>query len=219
MSTIFTIKRELGSGPKITIIITKKDLETTVKNNSPRGRVEKFLHSAKRGPTFICVAWNRCIYTRSVMEFQFNKYNFDLTAIIHKVTKEDITYICNTCHSYLKKSHIPAQAVCNKLQIFETPAEIKNLNRLKHILIARRILFEKVTIMPKGQFQKLKGAICNTAIDTSAITNVLPHSPDSYSLIMVKPKHKLSFRGHVCFSPVSPGNKCDVSYKRIQTQN
>ena len=219
MSAIFTIKEELGSGTKITIIITKKDLEAIVKNKSPQGRVERFLHFTKRGPTFICVVLNRRIYVSSMMEFQFNKYNFDLTAIIHKVTKKDTTYICNTCHSYLKKSHIPAQAVCNKLQIFETPAEIKNLNRLKHILIVRRILFEKVTIMPKGQLQKLKGAICNTAIDTSAITNVLPHSPDSDSLIMVKPKHKLSFRGHVCFSPVSPGNKCDVSYKRIQTQN
>ena len=107
-------------------------------------------------PIFICVVWNRCIYARSVMEFQFNKYNFDLTVIIHKVTKKDTTYICNTCHSYLKKSHIPAKAVCNRFQIFETPAEIKNLNRLKRILITRRILFKKVTIMPKGQFQKNK---------------------------------------------------------------
>ena len=90
------------------------------------------------------------------MEFQFNKYNFDLTAIIHKVTKKDTPFICNTCHSYPKKSHIPAKAVCNKLQIFEVPAEIKNFNRLKCILIARRILFKKVTIMPKGQFQKNK---------------------------------------------------------------
>ena len=105
------------------------------------------------------------------------------------------------------------------MQIFEAPAEIKNLTRLKHILIARRILFEKVTIMPKGQFQKLKGAICNIGIDTSAITNVLPHGADSNDPIMVKPKHKLSFRGHVCLSPASPGNKCDVRYKWIQTQN
>ena len=70
------------------------------------------------------------------MEFQFNKYNFDLTAIIHKDTNKDTTYICNTCHSYLKKSHITAKAVCNKLQIFKAPAEIKNLNRLTRILIA-----------------------------------------------------------------------------------
>ena len=105
------------------------------------------------------------------MEFQFNKYNFDLTAIIHKVTKKDTTYICNRCHSYLKKSHIPAKAVCNK--IFKAPAEIKNLNRLKCILIAWRILFKNVTIMSKGQFQKIKGAICNIPIDTSDTTNIL----------------------------------------------
>ena len=69
------------------------------------------------------------------MEFQFNKYNFDLTVTIHKVTKKGTTYICNTCHSYLKKSHISAKAVCNRFQVFETPAEIKNLNRLKRILM------------------------------------------------------------------------------------
>ena len=96
-----------------------------ISSKNPQGRAKKFLHLAKRGPTFICVVCNRCLYARSVMEFQFNKYNLDLTGIIHKVTKNDTTYICNTCHSYLKKSHIAAQAVCNKLQIFKAPAANK----------------------------------------------------------------------------------------------
>ena len=151
------------------------------------------------------------------MEFHFNKYNLDLTGIIQKVTKKDITYICNTCQSYLKKSHIPAQAVCNKLQIFEDPAEIKNLNRLERILIARRILFKKVIIMPKGQFPKLKGAICNIPIDTSHITNVLSHGADSSGLIMINLKLKLSFRGHICFSPFSPGSVyLALSYLKVK---
>ena len=47
--------------------------------------------------------------------------------------------------------------------------------------------------MPKGHFQKLKGAICNIATDTSDITNNLLHGADSIGLIMVKLKHKLSF--------------------------
>ena len=91
-----------------------------------------------------------------MMEFQFNKYNFDLTAIIHKVTKKDTTYICNTCHSYLKKFYITAQGVGNKLQIFEAPAEIKNLNRLKPILIARRILFKKLELCLRVTSKNLK---------------------------------------------------------------
>ena len=96
------------------------------------------------------------IYARSLMEFQFNKYNFDLTAIIHKVTTKDTTYICNTCHSYLKKFHIPTQAVGNKLQIFEAPAELKNLNRLKPILIARRTLLKKLQLCLRVTSKNLK---------------------------------------------------------------
>ena len=79
------------------------------------------------------------------------------------------------------------------MQIFEALSEIKKLNRLERILIGRRILFKKVTIMPNGQFSKLKGAICNTVTDTSDITNVLPHVADSSGLIMVKLKRNLSF--------------------------
>ena len=57
--------------------------------------------------------------------------------------------------------------------------------------------------MPKGQFPKLKGAVCNILIGASDITNVLTHGADSSGLLMVKLKSKLSFRGHVCLSPFS----------------
>ena len=176
--------------------------------NNPQGRVEKFLHLAKRGPTFICVVCNRCLYARSIMEFQFNKYNLDLTDVIHKVTKNEVTFICNTCIAILRNPTVSIPQIIKQsvetLQIFETPAEIKNLNRLERLLIARRILFKKVTVTPKGQFPKLKGPICNIPIYISDITNILPHGADSSGLIMVKLKRKLGFRGHVCFSPVSP---------------
>ena len=58
--------------------------------------------------------------------------------------------------------------------------------------------------MPKGQFPKLKGYICNIPVDTTDITDVLPQGTDSNGLIMVKLKRKLSFRGHVYFEAVSP---------------
>ena len=126
--------------------------------NNPQGRVETFLHLAKRGPTFICVVCNRCLYARSIMEFQFNKYNLDLTDVIHKVTKNEVTFICNTCIAILRNPTVSIPQIIKQsvetLQIFETPAEIKNLNRLERLLIARRILFKKVTVTPKGQFPK-----------------------------------------------------------------
>ena len=89
------------------------------------------------------------------MEFQFNKYNLDPTGIIHRVTKNGTTYICNTCHIYLKKSHISAQAVCNKLQIFEAPAEIKNLNSLELILLeCKKNFIQKSYNFAKGSVPK-----------------------------------------------------------------
>ena len=77
------------------------------------------------------------------------------------------------------------------------PEVLSNLNRLERVLISRRILFKKVTIMPKGKCQKLKGSICNVPIDTADIVNVLPGGPGSNGLVVVKLKRKLCYRGHV----------------------
>ena len=85
------------------------------------------------------------------------------------------------------------------------PCEIKILNRLEHLLIFRRLLFKKVTIMPKGCFPKLKGKIRNITVETNDIANVLPRGADSNGLIFVKINQKLSYRGHVYLEPVSPG--------------
>ena len=138
------------------------------------------------------------------MEFQFNKYNLDLTGIIHKVTKNDTTYIYNTCHSYFKKSHIPAQAICNKLQILEVPAEIKNLNKLESILIARKKFFKKLQLCQRVSFQNVK-VLFVMFQSIHQILRMFFHTVQRCSgLIMVKLKRKLSFRGHFCFSPFSP---------------
>ena len=50
------------------------------------------------------------------------------------------------------------------------------------------MLFRKVTIMPKGQSPKVKGAICNIPVETDDVVNTLPRGADSNGLIMVKLK-------------------------------
>ena len=66
------------------------------------------------------------------------------------------------------------------------------------------MLFRKVTIMPKGQSPKVKGAICSIPVETDDVVNTLPRGADSNELIMVKLKKKLIYRGHVFFEPVCP---------------
>ena len=85
--------------------------------------VETFLKLAKQGPDCVCAVCNRCFYPRSVTEFKCDKYNLDLTNIIHPAAVNSTDYICKACNNILKKSCIPVQVVCNKFHIFLPPDE------------------------------------------------------------------------------------------------
>ena len=70
------------------------------------------------------------------------------------------------------------------------------------MLISRRILFKKLSIIPKGRFPKLKRGICNIPNNVVDITHVLSCGADSNGLIVVKLKCKLSCKSHVYFETV-----------------
>ena len=94
--------------------------------------------------------------------------------------------------------------MCNKLEIFQFPDDIPVLNKLEKVIIGKRIIFAKIVVMPKGQFRKIKGAICNVPIESENICNILPRGIDSNGLILLKLKRKLCYRGHVLFQAVRP---------------
>lgn len=90
------------------------------------------------------------------------------------------------------------------MYVDEIPTELSSLGKLEQILIAQRIVFEKIVVMPKGQQRKIKGAICNIPVECDQTCNQLPRPPDRFGIIMVKLKRKLQFRGHVYFQAVRP---------------
>ena len=59
------------------------------------------------------------------------------------------------------KGKFPCQAVINDMYIDEIPQELASLAKLEQILVSKRIVFQKIIVMPKGQQRKIKGAICN----------------------------------------------------------
>lgn len=69
-------------------------------------------------------------------------------------------YICKTCHSNAVQGRLPCQAIVNNLYVNDVQTELENLQKLEQIIIAQRIVFEKVIVMPKGQQRKTKGALC-----------------------------------------------------------
>ena len=100
-------------------------------------------------------------------------------------------YICRTCHNKVKKNNVPCQVISNKLAVELLPNEFRDLRRLERVLVAKRILFKKVTVIPKGQSPKVKGSICNIPIsEIDNNCNSLPRPADSNGVIVVKLKMK-----------------------------
>ena len=161
-------------------------------------RVSIFKKIIQSGPSFICIVCNRCLYRRSVTLFSENKLQELESNMFNFICSHDNNfYICKTCAQNLNKNQIPCQAVCNKLQIYDFPEDLRCIPRLERVLIARRFQFKKITISPKGQSPKLKGAICNVPIDVVRTCNTLPRPADSNGLLIVKLK-KIGIQSRSC---------------------
>ena len=91
-------------------------------------------------------------------KFQYSTYSRDTSTSITSLDNEE--YICGTCHLKTRKGKIPYQAVCNKLEIDDVSSELEALRKLESVLVAQRLVFQKIVVMPKGQQKKIRGAIC-----------------------------------------------------------
>ena len=165
-----------------------------------QNNIKTFRMEIEKGPYFICVVCNRCLYRKLVLIFNETKYDVNVEIIFYeKVNSYDgCQYICKTCDTKLKKKKIPCHATWNKLQLFQFPDYIPCLNKLERVIIGKRIFFSKIIIMPKDQFANLKGTICNVPIEADTLSNTLPRGIDSNGLILLKLKRNLCYRAS-CF--------------------
>ena len=66
----------------------------------------------------------------------------------------------------------------NKLEVCKFPSYFCEIRILEKVLIAKRLLYTKITIMPRGQIENNFGTICNNPIDTVNVTNILQYYSD-----------------------------------------
>ena len=129
-------------------------------------KAESFKRQMWDGPYYICTICHRNFYQRPVKIFlqqNYQNYEIDYVSII---SSDNACYICLTCHKYLLRNKTPCQAVCNKLEIGDIPQVFQDLRRLDKVLVSKRILFKKITIMHgKGEFSKIKANIINVPVD------------------------------------------------------
>ena len=189
-------------------IISVKKIKSTscIKGGkkSVASNVDMFKKSIQEGPFFICIVCNRCLYRKSVLCFKREKYSTSDSVFCFVASFDGLFYICKTCGGKLMHGKIPCQSVYNKLHIQNLPTHFKNIRRLEKVLVSKRILFKKITIMPKGQAPKIKGAVCNVPIDNNDLSSILPRPADSNGIVVVKLKRKLQYKGHVYFESVRP---------------
>ena len=112
-----------------------------------------------------------------------HKYNFDEDSIVMVMSYDGNYYICNMYDKALQNNRMPYQAVANKLFVEHLPKQFQDINRLERLLASRRILFKKVTVMPKGKSLKMKRSICNVPVtEVDANCHTLPRPADSNGL-------------------------------------
>ena len=83
------------------------------------------------------------------------------------------------------KGKVPYQSVSSKLEVYNFPSDFCGIPKLEKVLIAKRLLFKKVTIMPHGQMEKNSGTVCNIPIDTINVTNMLSRPAESNGLVKI----------------------------------
>ena len=140
--------------------------------------IAKFQALIEQGPYYICRVCHRLLYRKSVVTLSLMAYELRDT-ITDILSFDNEKYTCKTCHNKLRKNKKPCHAVCNKLQVFDVPEELKVLNKLETILITQRLCFQKIFIISKGQQRKIRGAVFNVPLNYDAVCNGLPRPPSS----------------------------------------
>ena len=145
---------------------------------------------------------NRMLYRKTVRKFECVTYSRDIFTGIRSFDNKE--YICHTCHLKAKKGKTPCQAVCNKLAVDEVPSELGSLRKLESVLVAQRLIFQKIIVMPKGQQKKIRGAICNVPVNCDTMCQSLPRPSELSGIILLKLKRKLQYTGHQYCEAVRP---------------
>ncbi len=175
-------------------------------------------------PALACTVCHRARFREQVIPCRRSKYSKTLHIqnamtgdYIHKCDTEcsDTSkyhtlkmneWICFTCDRHLKKGDIPPQAIVNGLRLDPIPEELKVLNPLEKHLISIIQPFQKIVPLPKGGQKGVRGQMVCVPADLQKTADTLPWTPDQNSLVKVKLKRKLNYKGHHLYMSVSQDN-------------
>ncbi|CAJ1060221.1 uncharacterized protein LOC121898666 isoform X1 [Xyrichtys novacula] len=189
--------------------------------------IEQFLEKIKDGPAFVCSVCHRLLFKHQVSRCKLDKYSSNTKTAgvaarcikdvyVHKcmsscavpcvlkASPRGSLWICHSCHGKVSKGDEPAESASNNLTVDPIPPELACLNRLESHLIALHIPFLKMVALPRGGQNGVHGPIACVPANIVQTSNALPRSNMEGSVIPVKLKRKLTYKGHYAYEYVDP---------------
>ena len=196
-------------------------------------RLKKFLQNTLYGAVFICLSCHQRHFQSNVTVFSEVKKTIKMPledcivemdplkntnfgeVIFSKKGENSQTknnqFLCKTCLGYLKKNKLPPHSVMNGLKLDATDADIEKdglaMTELENSLIASRIIFQKIFLLPSSRWSGLKDKQVNIPISSSKINDTLeklPRTPTSAGLIGVQLKRKLEYKNVHKYQLINP---------------
>ena len=161
---------------------------------------------------YICQICQRVLFKKQVLELQIKRYNKSILeqsltcgiSQLRNICKNTPTWICYTCHQDLLKNRVPKLANVNKLELTQQPQVLSELNMLERHLVSPAILFMKMIPLIKGAQKGIYGQVVCVKSKIHSTAACLPRLPTEQSLIRVKLKRKLEYKGHHMCQDVNP---------------
>ena len=142
--------------------------------------VDKFKEMMQEFPTVECGVCQRLRFkeqTITLNESNIIRYhNLDEYLVVNR------NHICETCSNRLKAKKVPSFAKVNGLDPGEVPIEL-TLNIPESMLIALRIHFVKIIILPAGGQKGMHGGVINVPVDPQVTCLKLPRSKDDSAIL------------------------------------
>ena len=111
-------------------------------------------------------------------------------------------WICSKCHSDISNGVMPPECALNNLALCPIPPVLVCLKGLEKHLKALYIPFMKMLVLPKGGQNGVHGSVTCVPANFVQTSNLLPHTDMEGSLLPVKLKQKLTYKGHYDYEVV-----------------
>lgn len=156
-------------------------------------RFDKQKKIMNEGPHFVCCVCYILCFRRGVVkisEFKISKY---ISYLREDYINHKELFVCHTCKNSVDKGLIPKCSYANGMR-FPTQPDILKLSLEEEKLIALRLPFMQVKLLPSGFQSKLIGNVINVPTNISPGVHLLPRSINSEGTVCVRIKRKLQYK-------------------------